>query len=90
MAEIVLRFLIRIIRVLFLNESSGVIGILTKHEDFPKGHEPSQARPIKFLHGAAAIALQSRIKILHVVIGRSPATLTKHGKWYQIPQINLL
>jgi 1-acyl-sn-glycerol-3-phosphate acyltransferase len=52
---------------------------------FPEGTRTTPGKPLKFLRGAAAIALESRVKILPVIIGCTPTTLTKHEKWYQIP-----
>jgi 1-acyl-sn-glycerol-3-phosphate acyltransferase len=52
---------------------------------FPEGTRTTPGKPLKFLRGAATIALQSKAKILPVIIGCSPTTLTKREKWYQIP-----
>ena len=52
---------------------------------FPEGTRTTPGKPIKFQRGAAAIALASGSKILPVILGCSPTTLTKHEKWYQIP-----
>jgi len=52
---------------------------------FPEGTRTTPGKPLKFLRGAATIALESRVKILPVIIGCTPTTLTKHEKWYQIP-----
>ena len=53
---------------------------------FPEGTRTTPGKPIKFRRGAAAIALQSKAKILPVYISCSPTTLTKREKWYQIPR----
>lgn len=60
-----------------------------KTRDLPKQTQNTPGKPVKFLCSAAAIALQSSAKILPVIISRSPATLTKREKWYQIPKRNL-
>lgn len=52
---------------------------------FPEGTRTTPGKPLKFLRGAATIALESSAKILPVIIGCSPTTLTKREKWYQIP-----
>jgi len=52
---------------------------------FPEGTRTSPGKPVKFQRGAAAIALGSGAKILPVILGCSPTTLTKHENWYQIP-----
>ncbi len=52
---------------------------------FPEGTRTTPGKPVKFLRGAAAIALQAKVKILPVHIGCAPTTLTKREKWYQIP-----
>ena len=52
---------------------------------FPEGTRTTPGKPLKFLRGAATIALKSRVKILPVIIVCSPTTLTKREKWYQIP-----
>jgi len=53
---------------------------------FPEGTRTTPGKPIKFQRGAAAIALQSEAPILPITLGCSPTTLTKHEKWYQIPE----
>lgn len=60
-----------------------------KTRKLPKQTQNTPGKPVKFLCGAAAIALQSSAKILPVIISRSPVTLTKREKWYQIPKRNL-
>ncbi len=52
---------------------------------FPEGTRTTPGKPIKFRRGAAAIALQSKAPILPISMDCSPTTLTKHEKWYQIP-----
>jgi 1-acyl-sn-glycerol-3-phosphate acyltransferase len=52
---------------------------------FPEGTRTTPGKPIKFQRGAAAIALQANAKILPVTMGCFPTTLTKHEKWYRIP-----
>ncbi len=53
---------------------------------FPEGTRTTPGKPIKFQRGAAAIALQAHAPILPVTLDCSPTTLTKHEKWYQIPE----
>jgi len=53
---------------------------------FPEGTRTTPGKPIKFQRGAAAIALQSDAPMLPITLGCSPTTLTKHEKWYQIPE----
>jgi len=53
---------------------------------FPEGTRTTTGKPIKFQRGAAAIALQSDAPMLPITLGCSPTTLTKHEKWYQIPE----
>jgi 1-acyl-sn-glycerol-3-phosphate acyltransferase len=53
---------------------------------FPEGTRTTPGKPVKFQRGAAAIALQADVTILPVTLSCLPTTLTKHEKWYQIPQ----
>ncbi|MGR8930292.1 MAG: lysophospholipid acyltransferase family protein [Gammaproteobacteria bacterium] len=53
---------------------------------FPEGTRTTPGKAFKFQRGAAAIALQAKVPILPVTLGCSPTTLTKHEKWYQIPE----
>ncbi|MGY6276227.1 lysophospholipid acyltransferase family protein [Methylomonas sp. MgM2] len=53
---------------------------------FPEGTRTTPGKPFKFQRGAAAVALQAYAPILPVVLDCSPTTLTKHEKWYQIPE----
>jgi hypothetical protein len=46
-------------------------------------------KPIKSIPDTTIITLQSKAKILPIVIACSPTTLTKHVKWYQILKTNL-
>jgi 1-acyl-sn-glycerol-3-phosphate acyltransferase len=52
---------------------------------FPEGTRTTPGKALKFQRGTAAIALESKVKILPVILGCSPTTLTKREKWYQIP-----
>lgn len=52
---------------------------------FPEGTRSPPGKPLRFLRGAAYIALKSGVPILPVLIECSPTTLTKREKWYQIP-----
>lgn len=53
---------------------------------FPEGTRTTPGQPLKFQRGAAAIALQADAKILPITMRCHPTTLTKHEKWYQIPE----
>jgi 1-acyl-sn-glycerol-3-phosphate acyltransferase len=53
---------------------------------FPEGTRTTPGKPLKFQRGAAAIALQAQAKILPILLGCVPTTLTKQQKWYQIPE----
>jgi 1-acyl-sn-glycerol-3-phosphate acyltransferase len=52
---------------------------------FPEGTRTVQGQPLRFVRGAAHIALKSRAVIQPVVLQCDPPTLTKGGKWYKIP-----
>lgn len=52
---------------------------------FPEGTRSVPGRPLKFLRGAAQIALRSQHDVTPVVITSSPPTLLKNQKWYDIP-----
>lgn len=52
---------------------------------FPEGTRTVPGQPIRFVRGAARIALRSQASILPVVINCDPPTLTKGQKWYKIP-----
>lgn len=52
---------------------------------FPEGTRTVPDQPLRFLRGAAHIALKSRVSILPVLIHCAPPTLTKGEKWYGIP-----
>jgi 1-acyl-sn-glycerol-3-phosphate acyltransferase len=52
---------------------------------FPEGTRTVPGKPIRFLRGAAYIALKSRLPVLPVLIHCTPSTLTKSERWYQIP-----
>lgn len=53
---------------------------------FPEGTRTKPGNAVKFQRGAAAIALHAEANLLPVTIYCTPSTLTKHEKWYQIPQ----
>lgn len=53
---------------------------------FPEGTRTDAAKPLKFMRGAAYVALQSGCPILPVVLTCHPPTLCKGMKWYQIPR----
>jgi 1-acyl-sn-glycerol-3-phosphate acyltransferase len=52
---------------------------------FPEGTRTVPGQPLRFVRGAAHIALKSRAAILPVVLQCDPPTLTKGEKWYKIP-----
>jgi 1-acyl-sn-glycerol-3-phosphate acyltransferase len=52
---------------------------------FPEGTRTVPGEPLRFLRGAAYIALKSGIPILPVLIQCTPSTLTKRERWYHIP-----
>jgi len=52
---------------------------------FPEGTRTVPGQPLRFVRGAAHIALKSRAAIQPVVIQCDPPTLTKGEKWYKIP-----
>jgi 1-acyl-sn-glycerol-3-phosphate acyltransferase len=52
---------------------------------FPEGTRTVPGQPLRFVRGAAHIALKSRACIQPVVIHCDPPTLAKGGKWYTIP-----
>lgn len=52
---------------------------------FPEGTRSRPGTALKFLRGAACIALQSGAPMLPVVLRCDPPTLTKAAKWYHIP-----
>jgi len=52
---------------------------------FPEGTRSVPGRPLKFLRGAAQIALRCRKDLTPVVITCRPPALLKGQKWYQVP-----
>ena len=52
---------------------------------FPEGTRSQPGQPLRFLRGAAYIALKSGRPMLPVLIDCSPSTLSKREKWYHIP-----
>lgn len=52
---------------------------------FPEGTRTTPGQPPKFKRGAAAIAIDSKVAVVPVLLGCSPTTLTKQDRWYQIP-----
>ena len=57
---------------------------------FPEGTRTKPDQPIRFLRGAAHIALRSNANILPVTITCNPPTWTKSQKWYEIPKERFL
>ncbi len=53
---------------------------------FPEGTRSTPGQPLKFLRGAANIALASCNKVLPIIITCKPATLLKGQKWYKVPK----
>ena len=54
---------------------------------FPEGTRSKPSEPLKFLRGAANIALSADKAIVPVVITCEPATLLKDQRWYEIPPV---
>lgn len=52
---------------------------------FPEGTRTKPGQPLKFLRGAAYIALKSGKPVLPVILHCDPPTLNKGAKWYCIP-----
>ena len=52
---------------------------------FPEGTRTRPGEALKFLRGAAHMALKSNLPIVPVVIRCTPSTLSKRERWYQIP-----
>jgi 1-acyl-sn-glycerol-3-phosphate acyltransferase len=52
---------------------------------FPEGTRSRPHEPLKFLRGAAQIALRSRRPIVPVLLQFDPPTLTNGSRWYDIP-----
>jgi len=52
---------------------------------FPEGTRSRPDRPLKFLRGAAHIALKSDLPIVPVLLHCDPPTLMKDSRWYEIP-----
>jgi 1-acyl-sn-glycerol-3-phosphate acyltransferase len=52
---------------------------------FPEGTRTAPHQPLKFLRGAAHIALRSGRQIVPVLLHCDPPTLTKGSRWYDIP-----
>ena len=52
---------------------------------FPEGTRTVPGKPLKFMAGAAAVAVRAGVDCLPIVITCSPTTLTKADRWYQVP-----
>jgi 1-acyl-sn-glycerol-3-phosphate acyltransferase len=52
---------------------------------FPEGTRSRPNEPLKFLRGAAHVALKSGRPIVPVLLHCNPPTMTKGSRWYQIP-----
>ena len=52
---------------------------------FPEGTRSRPGQPLKFLCGAANIALAAQQDITPVIIRCEPSLLRKDQKWYQVP-----
>jgi 1-acyl-sn-glycerol-3-phosphate acyltransferase len=52
---------------------------------FPEGTRTRPNAPLRFLRGAAHVALATGRPILPVLLHCDPPTLTKGSRWYQIP-----
>ena len=57
---------------------------------FPEGTRTKLDQPMRFLRGAAHIALRSNADILPVTIMCKPPTWTKSQRWYEIPRERFL
>jgi 1-acyl-sn-glycerol-3-phosphate acyltransferase len=57
---------------------------------FPEGTRSVPGEPLKFMAGAATMAVRSGCDILPVLIQVSPTTLTKADRWYQVPASKVL
>jgi 1-acyl-sn-glycerol-3-phosphate acyltransferase len=53
---------------------------------FPEGTRTKPDQPMRFMRGAAHIALRSNANILPVTITCNPPTWTKSQRWYEIPR----
>ena len=53
---------------------------------FPEGTRSVPGQALRFLRGAAYIALKSGMPVLPVLIDCQPTTLGKNDRWYRIPQ----
>jgi 1-acyl-sn-glycerol-3-phosphate acyltransferase len=52
---------------------------------FPEGTRSRPGEALRFMRGAAYVALRSGMPILPVLIDCSPSTLSKSDRWYHIP-----
>jgi 1-acyl-sn-glycerol-3-phosphate acyltransferase len=52
---------------------------------FPEGTRSRPNEPLRFLRGAAHVALKSGRPIVPVLLHCNPPTMTKGSRWYQIP-----
>ncbi len=57
---------------------------------FPEGTRTDPGRQLRFLRGAAHIAIAANCDLLPVIIECEPPTLTKSDKWYQVPPYKAL
>jgi 1-acyl-sn-glycerol-3-phosphate acyltransferase len=53
---------------------------------FPEGTRSRPNEPLKFLRGAAHVALQSGREIVPVLLQCDPPTLSKGSRWYDVPE----
>jgi 1-acyl-sn-glycerol-3-phosphate acyltransferase len=52
---------------------------------FPEGTRTTPGAPLRFVRGAAHIALATGVPIVPVLLGCEPQVLARGAKWYQLP-----
>lgn len=68
-----------------IRDSSQSLGLGESLVIFPEGTRSIPGKPLKFLRGAAHIALASKARVLPIILTCTPPTLSKAERWYQIP-----
>jgi 1-acyl-sn-glycerol-3-phosphate acyltransferase len=53
---------------------------------FPEGTRTTPGQPLQLKRGSAQIAIRAKAPIRIIQINCDPSTLTKHTKWYKIPE----
>ncbi|MCD9460434.1 lysophospholipid acyltransferase family protein [Marinibactrum halimedae] len=69
----------------FLDKSAESLQACSSIIIFPEGTRTRAGEPLKFLRGAANIAVHAKCDITPILIECRPATLLKNQKWYDIP-----